>query len=376
MEMFQDTNESANAVSAEPSQAPRTEAGAVRAEYDRLRRGIALRSDTGITQFRISGPGALELVNRLVISDVARLPIRKMMSTLMLRPDGSVLADAYVVNRGGDYLLLADGGSPVELMDGIESGADQGPAVSMEDLSVRESLVSLDGPFSWELLKELLGMEILGLRYLEVMADREIAGVPVSVYRAGTTGEFGYWLGLPADRQPEVIGALMEAGRRYDLGTYGSKVHELAKLENRYLNPRREGAAARNPLELNGRIMVSRDKGDYVGRAAVEQALSSGPQRRLIGITVEPSPAGETAVPPIGAVVQHEDQQIGTVVNAGFSFTLGQPIALALMDVDHAYVGLDYAVGGTTARTVSAPFIFNRSLGIRFQEHSYFDQGQ
>ena len=49
------------------------------------------------------------------------------------------------------------------------------------------------------------------------------------------------------------------------------------------------------------------------------------------------------------------------------------------MDVDYAYVGLDYEVAaedGASARirTVSAPFILNRSLGIRVQEHSYFDQ--
>jgi hypothetical protein len=48
------------------------------------------------------------------------------------------------------------------------------------------------------------------------------------------------------------------------------------------------------------------------------------------------------------------------------------------MDVESAFVGLDFEIesAGTRlgARTVSAPFILNKSLTIRVQEHSYFDQ--
>jgi glycine cleavage system aminomethyltransferase T len=84
------------------------------------------------------------------------------------------------------------------------------------------------------------------------------------------------------------------------------------------------------------------------------------------------------ALPQLGAVVHHDGKQIGTIVNAGFSFTLNAPIALALLDVDYAYVGLEYGVGDgpVRARTASAPFILNRSLGIRFQERSYFTRGE
>ena len=63
------------------------------------------------------------------------------------------------------------------------------------------------------------------------------------------------------------------------------------------------------------------------------------------------------------------------MANVAYSYTLGRPIAVAFLDVDYAYVGLDYDVGAScarsNARTVSAPFVFNKSLAIRFQESSY-----
>ncbi len=52
-----------------------------------------------------------------------------------------------------------------------------------------------------------------------------------------------------------------------------------------------------------------------------------------------------------------------------WAFTmLGRSVALALIDNDVAFVGLRFQVASDTERpihTVSAPFVFNKSLSIR-----------
>ncbi len=37
-------------------------------------------------------------------------------------------------------------------------------------------LIGLDGPFSWELLKDLIGVKILGLRFLEMLENQKFGG--------------------------------------------------------------------------------------------------------------------------------------------------------------------------------------------------------
>jgi len=123
--------------------------------------------------------------------------------------------------------------------------------------------------------------------------------------------------------------------------------------------------------------MVSRDKGDYIGRAAVEEKLENGIERRLIGLVLENDDDGALTPIQSGTGVYCDGDKIGEIANSGFSFSLKRSIALAFLDVDFAYAGLDYRLedgkGERGARTVSAPFIFNQSLRIRPQEDSYFN---
>ena len=131
---------------------------------------------------------------------------------------------------------------------------------------------------------------------------------------------------------------------------------------------KREGSAAQNVLELNCRVVVSREKGDYVGREAVEEAMDGGLKRRIVGIRCDES----ACLPEIGASVRYGGEEIGEVVAADRSYGLDNSvIGLAFISLDYAYAGCTYQVDGVGAvQTVSAPFLLNRSLMIRPQEDS------
>ena len=86
-------------------------------------------------------------------------------------------------------------------------------------------------------------------------------------------------------------------------------------------------------------------------------------------------PAALDSIAP-GVPVSLGSRPIGTMVNTAWSFTLNRWIGLALIEEELACVGVEYDVqtplGPLTAATVSAPFLFNKSLSIRPQEDSYF----
>ena len=142
-------------------------------------------------------------------------------------------------------------------------------------------------------------------------------------------------------------------------------------MENRFLSLQREGTVATSPLELNCRVLVDHEKDEYLGRDAVESLCQNGPEKRIVGVRIN---ADKSQMPQLGSEVKAEDATIGSLSNVGFSPTLNSVIGLVCLDADYAYAGMEYTIGDATAVTVSAPFIFNKSLEVRPQEDSYHTQ--
>lgn len=342
-------------------------------EYQHLRRGIGLSDWQHLSIVQVKGPDALEVVNRLVLSDATRIPVGRAAATFILNPDGSVFADTYVWNQWEGFFLLAEGPAPGALLEFVHAHGKPSTQTSVIDAADRLRIFSIDGPFAWELLKELIGVKILGLRYLEVMSQQSIGGVPVEILRAGKTGEFGYLVVCPAASADKVWTALVEKGKDFDAAQCGQEALDLCRLENRFISMQREGTKASNALELNCRIMIGRDKEDYVAADAIQKALAGGVGKRLIGLVLDAP--GEFPIE-AGAVVGYKNKVVGEIVAADYSYVLGHQVAVAFIENDYAYVGCPYDIetiaGARPAHTVSAPFIFNKSLTVRPQEHSFF----
>lgn len=340
-------------------------------EYNAVRESVAISDNCHYGKFVVRGADAQDAVNLVVMADVARLAIGRATWTFMLRTDGSLICDAYVLCTGDEYAILTEGASP-EVVRAHLTDAMEEHAVSIDDITATTAIIALDGPYAWELLKQQVGVRILGLRYLEFIDDQKVGDDDVRVIRSGKTGEFGYQLIMNADHAADVWNHLIEGGAELDIAPAGADILSVCRMENRFINMHREGAEARNPLEINCRVMIDEEKDEYIGSEALEEATESALERRVIGIVVE---GDASQVPHLGAEVKVEDEVLGTVVNTGFSRQLGKPIALASLDAEVAYVGLTLSVAAGDSmlecKTVSAPFIFNKSLTVRPQEDSY-----
>ena len=125
-----------------------------------------------------------------------------------------------------------------------------------------------------------------------------------------------------------------------------------------------------NPFEMNCRVMFDKEKEDHLGRASIEALTANGPEKRIIAFVAEDE---SSAVSAIGEKIFLENEMVGEVVNAGFSYMLNKSIGLALISNEFAYVGLTFVTGDKSrlVTTVSAPFVYNKSLEIRPQEHSF-----
>ncbi len=340
-------------------------------EYRALRERAALSDQSHYGKFHISGSQAVDFLSFVNLPDIARLAIGKTASSFMLAEDGSVFAECYVVSTGDTYLLLTEGRDKTEVEEYLKKHLENFEA-TVKDVTEQFAMLQLDGPYAWELLKDLIGVKVLGLRYLETLDNQRIGSATVQIIRSGKTGEFGYSLIVPRDQAVECWDTLMKTGERYQILPVGVEALDLCRLENRFPNLRRDCAKVANPFEMNCRVMFDREKDDHLGRSAIEELTTEGPARRIIGFVASDE---SNAIPELGEKVTLAGEVIGEVVNAGYSFMLGKSIGLALVSNDVAFVGLDFHVGNRTVTTSSAPFVYNKSMDIRPQEHSFHTKG-
>lgn len=327
-------------------------------EVRALRTTTALCEASHVVTLRVGGPAAFATLDRICPAALA-LQDTQLRPTVLLREDGTVFADAYVARDDERYFLICEGPTAAELEAWVRQHAAPGE-LQVERLDQTHRVLSLHGPWAWDLLAACLGADVLGMPYLSFL--RGEAGTVC--FRAGKTGEFGYELLVPNAEVETLRAGLLEHGREWDLAQVSLEALDQCALENWFFNIRKEGTAQLSPLELGLQWRLSPRK-DFVGAAALKTRRATG---RLTCV-ISDGPIGA------GDAVSLDGKQIGKVLSAGLSHTLGKWIAAALIDLPLAVPGITgLVVGGQTARTTSPPVINNRSLYVSPQRHTWADR--
>lgn len=337
------------------------------AEVQALRQSAGLVALPHLTCLRVEGDGAADALGPLCPAELLG-PIGTLCHTLLLEEDGRPLVDLYLGRDDDAFLLLAEGAAKGALSAFLRAHFPPRPQAVIEDLGASHVVLSLQGPFAWEVLTELISPEILGFPALSFYRPTE----RLTLFRTERTGEFGYDLLVPRAEAERYWTRLLDAGAPFDVLPVGLEALALAALEDGIFNIHREGRADLTPLELGLEGRMDWDK-EFLGKAALLRRKAAAIPRRLTALTSpEPFAAGDA--------VRADGRGIGTVLTAARSITLGDFIGLGLLEPEAARRGVDrftleHAGTERGVRLVSAPFVNNRSHFIDPEQHSYHDQG-
>lgn len=327
-------------------------------ELRAIRTTTALCEASHVITLRLGGAAAFSTLDRICPATLS-LQDTQLRPTVLLREDGTVFADAYVGRDDERYFLICEGPSGEELEAWVRKHA-AGPALEVERLDRSHQMLSLHGPWAWELLSACLGPDVMGMPYLSFL--REDDGT--LCFRGGKTGEFGYELLVPNAEVEAVRAKLLKRGREWELATVSLAALDQCALENWFFCIRQEGRATLGPVELGLQWRLSPVK-NYVGSEAVKASKRTS---RLTCVLAE----GPIAT---GDAVRFDGREIGKLVAAGESHTLGKWIGAALLEVSLAVPGISgLEINGRAVRTTSPPVINNRSLYVSPQRHSWADR--
>jgi 4-methylaminobutanoate oxidase (formaldehyde-forming) len=167
------------------------------------------------------------------------------------------------------------------------------------------------------------------------MTAREVTvgDVPCLASRVTYVGELGWELYCPA----EYGTALWDALCVDDVTLGGYRAIESLRLEKGYRAWATDLTAETTPLEAGLGFAVKLDKGEFIGREALER---TEPRQKLACVVL----ADPRAVALGSEPVRHGDEIVGRVTSGGYGYTVGASIAYAYVPVTLAEPGTEVAI--------------------------------
>lgn len=327
--------------------------------YLAIRNSAALEDEIEMHCLLIKGRDAFKLLDQICPCNVF-LQNGQMRHTLLLDDKAVPFADVYVCRNREDAYLLGYWNASVNLVEWIKQNRGSSSDFSIIDLNESESILTVNGPYAWELCAQAIGHEILGMPYLSMMTLN-----PGTLFRAGVTGEFGYHLLVPVKQKDDWIEILVNNGMSFDLAITGRAERAQCSIENFFFDLGREGMCELTPPELQLQWRLSRGKSKYPGAAAMQDLRVKGWDRRLTCFVTD-NPAS------VNDGIFYEDELIGQVLSIGYSPVRKEYVGKALIRQPYWHAGLSgFKVNGQELGTISSPAIDNLSIQVNPNIHSY-----
>jgi aminomethyltransferase len=208
----------------------------------------------------------------------------------------------------------------------------------VEFSSPRYAQIAVQGPKAAATIQKLTTVDLGAIRYYWFV-DGEVNGSPARIARTGYTGEDGYELYVDPSAAELLWTRLLEAGEEFGIKPCGLGARNTLRLEAKMALYGHEITASINPFEADLGWIVKMDKEDFVGKAALEEALEQGVTRRLAGFEMTGRGIGRD-----GYEVWLEGKPAGWVTSGGPAPTLNKNIGLCYLPAAKAEPGTQVEV--------------------------------
>jgi aminomethyltransferase len=336
--------------------------GGLMAEHRAVRSGCGLFDVSHMGDIRVhsgkSAGGALAAVQHITMNDASRLAIGQAQYSAMLYPEGTFVDDVIVHRLGeDDFLLVINAGTREKDISWVRENS-KGFDCRVEELSDAYTQLAIQGPRAVDALRKLTDANLDGIKNYWFTHGTVCGLKNTLIARTGYTGEDGFEIYVPSDvaTSERVWNAVLEAGKEFGLVPCGLGARNTLRLEAKMALYGHEISEKINVWEAGLERYCRMEKGEFIGRAALEKAQAAGLQRTLVGLEmIERGIARDQY-----RCLNEAGEAIGVVTSGSPSPTLGKNIALAYVPPAMAGIGtpiwVEIRSQRCRAQVVATPF--------------------
>ena len=300
------------------------------AEHRAVREAVGLFDQSSLAKFRVQGPDATAVLQRLCANDVDVAPGR-IVYTQMLNARGGIECDLTVSRLTEDaYLIVTIAAAATHDADWIRRGIGAA-RVTVTDVTSAFTVLGVMGPRSRELLARVTGADLSPAAFpFGTAREIEIGYAMVRATRITYVGELGWELYVPAEFAVNVYEATVAAGEAFGLRHAGYHAMDSLRMEKGYRSWGHDVGGEDTPLEAGLGFAVAFKKDGFVGREVLLRQRDKPLARRLVMFTLADSAPlllGDEPIYRDGALV-------GRITSGAYGHTLGRSVGMGY--VTHA----------------------------------------
>ena len=319
------------------------------AEHNAVRKQAGLFDVSHMGEFVIRGARMVEYINAVTSNDVASLADGQVHYSTILYENGTIVDDCLVYKFADRIVMVVNASNREKDLAHIAPLAKKFDC-TIGDISDDIALLALQGPIAEQILQPLVDIDLSAIKYYW-HSWGHVQGMHSLISRTGYTGEDGFELYFdPRFAQP-IWDALMKSGK---VSPAGLGARDTLRLEMGMALYGNDIDDTVTPLEANLGWLTKLNKGEFTGRAALQQQKEKGLPRKLVGFTVDDG----RSIARHGYPVFYDGQPSGDVKSGTMSPSLGIPIGTAYLPLDGSKEGSKLEIdirGRRVAATVVKP---------------------
>lgn len=299
-------------------------------EHHAVRNGAGIFDVSHMGEILLEGPGALAAVQKLACNDASRLKSGESQYSAFLTERATFVDDIIVNRLASERFLICVNASNTE-RDFEWAHRQESSQCSIRNVSADYFQIALQGPQAVSLFRKVYPQFPFPEKSFTFTCGSLEGGQEVLVARTGYTGEDGCEIYGPPSAAESLWKRLAFSGAV----PCGLGARDTLRLEAALSLYGHEIDDQTHPYEARLGWIVKLDKGDFIGREALQKIKAQPLQRKLVGLQMK-----EPGIARQGYAIFSNDTEIGHVTSGTKSPTLDRAIALG-------YVQQEFAADGT-----------------------------
>ncbi|MEY3479015.1 MAG: hypothetical protein RL415_1278, partial [Actinomycetota bacterium] len=304
-----------------------------------VRERVGFSEASNFAKYKVSGAGSASWLQGLFTNALPK--IGRTVLTAMLNPEGKIVGE-FSISRIGEeeFFLFGSQAAEIHHPRWFLAHLPKNSQIRFETLALSMVGLTVAGPRSRDVLQKLTSTS-LATKDFPFMSFRRvnIGNAPVWLSRMTYTGDLGYEIWIAPEYQRYLFDLIWDAGKEFDMRLFGFRALITMRLEKNFGTWFREYRPIYTPLEAGMERAMKFDH-EFIGRAAVEAEMKTGPARKLVMFTVDVDkerPADVIGDEP----VFHGGKVVGWITSGGYAHYSGVSLAMG-------YIPAELAKPGTT----------------------------
>lgn len=306
----------------------------VNIEHETVRKGVGVFDVSHMGEFLISGPNALDLIQKVSSNDASKLTVGKAQYSCLPNEIGGIVDDLIVYRIKEDQYLLVVNASNIEKDWNHISKYNAEFKADMRDISEGYSLLAIQGPMAVEAMQPLTSVDLSAIKFYNFeVAD--FAGIEhVIISATGYTGSGGFEIYCKNEQVQQIWDKVFEAGADFGIKPIGLAARDTLRLEMGYCLYGNDINDQTSPFEA-GLGWITKFTKDFVNSEALSSIKAHGPERKLIAFELD-----DRGIPRHDYdIVDSQGKKIGIVTSGTMSPSLGKGIGLGYVPTIFAAIG-------------------------------------